>query len=444
MKNKVVSNAGWIIGCKIVKAFLTLAVTMITARYFGPSNFGLINYAASIVTFVTPLMQLGLEAILVSEIINNKENEGEIIGTSVVINIISSILCIIGIVTFVLFANPGEGETLLVCLLYSLLLIFQAAENIQYWFQAKLLSKFPSIAMLVSYIIVAIFQIVLLALNLNVYYFALSYSLDYLIISVILFIIYKKYGSQKLTFSYKRLKQMFTKSKYYIVSSMMVTIFAQTDKVMLKLMIDNSAVGFYSAASTSAQMVSFVFAAIINSGRPTIFEAYNKSKENFEKKLMYLYCIIIYFSLFVSLCITLFAPLIIKIMYGNSYIQAIPSLRIIVWFTTFSYLGTIRNVWILCENKQKYLWRINLLGAILNIILNLILIRILGIMGAALASLITQIFTNVIIGFIFKPIYENNVIMLKSLNINNIKELLKMIVPRKNRMEELKNKNVII
>ena len=47
-----VKNASWIIGCKLAKAVLTLIVTMLTARYLGPSNYGLINYAASIVTFV--------------------------------------------------------------------------------------------------------------------------------------------------------------------------------------------------------------------------------------------------------------------------------------------------------------------------------------------------------------------------------------------------------
>ena len=78
---------------------------------------------------------------------------------------------------------------------------------------------------------------------------------------------------------------------------------------------------------------------------------------------------------------------------------------------------------------KKYLWIINLSGAIANIVLNLILIPISGVCGAALASLITQIFTNVIVGFIIKPIRYNNVLMLQSLNpkilINTIKTLLK-------------------
>ncbi len=43
---------------------------------------------------------------------------------------------------------------------------------------------------------------------------------------------------------------------------MMITIFAQTDHIIIKLMLDNAAAGFYSAAVACAGMTSFVFTAI--------------------------------------------------------------------------------------------------------------------------------------------------------------------------------------
>ena len=58
--NRIVKNASWIIGCKLLKAMLTLITTMLTARYLGNSNFGLINYTASLVTFMTTLMKIWL------------------------------------------------------------------------------------------------------------------------------------------------------------------------------------------------------------------------------------------------------------------------------------------------------------------------------------------------------------------------------------------------
>ena len=413
---RVVSNAMWIIGCKLVKALLTLIVTMITGRYLGPSNYGLINYAASIVTFITPLMKLGIDATMVHEIVTDPENEGKNVGSAIIMNLTSALLCIIGVVSFSAIANSGEMDTVLVCALYSTLLAFQAVEMIQYWFQAKLLSKYSAGSMLVSYVIVAAFQIYLLITKKSVYWFALSHSVDYCIVSILLLFFYKKLGTQKLSFSKTHAANLLSKGRFYIVSSMMVTIFANTDKIMLKLMLGNESVGYYSAATTCAGMTGFVFAAIIDSVRPTVFEAKKESRSLFASRLSELYSIIIWGSLIVSLGMTVFSSIIIKIMYGSDYGPAIAALRLVVWYTTFSYIGTVRNIWIVSEEKQQYLWMINLSGALMNIIINLILIPSFGIMGAAFASFFTQFFTNIIMGWIIKPIRENNRIMYHGLN----------------------------
>ena len=79
-------------------------------------------------------------------------------------------------------------------------------------------------------------------------------------------------------------------------------------------------------------------------------------------------------------------------------------------------MGTVRNVWILAEDKQKYLWIINLSGALFNIVLNSVMIPFWGACGAAFASLLTQFFTNFILGFIIKPMKKNNELLLKGIN----------------------------
>lgn len=416
IKNKIFKNASWIIGCKIVQAVLALIVSMLTARFLGPSGFGVINYAASVVAFAVPVMQLGVNAVLVQEIVTNPKREGEAIGSAVTMCFASSLLCIVGVVAFASIVNAGERETIIVCGLYSLMLIAQAFEMIQYWFQAKYLSKYTSVIMLIAYALVTAYKIYLLIAKKSVYWFAVSYAIDYSIIAIGLFIVYKKLGTQKLKFSFEMAKRLFSKGKYYIVSSMMVTIFAQTDKVMLKLMMGDEFVGYYSAAVTCAGMTSFVFVAIIDSMRPAILQNKQESREKYERSMNLLYSIIIFFALFQSVIMTVFAKLIVNILYGTQFAPTVNALQIIVWYTTFSYMGSVRNVWILAEGKQKYLWIINISGALINVVLNSVLIPILGINGAAVASLATQIFSNFIIGFIIKPIRENNAIMLKSLN----------------------------
>ena len=427
--NKVVKNASWIVLCRIIQSVLNLIVSMMTARYLGPSNFGIINYAASIVAFVTPLMQLGLRSTLVYELTDRPYEEGKTMGTALFMNVISSVASILFITSFILIFDRDDKTSILVCILYSMSLIFQALEMIQYWFQQKLLSKYTSIVSLIAYVIVSIYKIYLLISGKSIYWFAISQAIDYCLISLLLITIYYKIGGQKFKVSFKRAKEMLSRSKYYIVSSMMVTIFAQTDRIMIKNMIDSNATGYYSAALTCAGMVGFVFSAIIDSMRPVILDNKKHSIDAYELNVSRLFSIVFYLSLAQCVFMTLFAKPIIMILYGKEYIVSINILRVCVWYVTYSYIGQVRNIWILAENKQKYLWRINLVGAISNVVLNYVMIPIWGVFGAAIATVITQFVTNFIVGFIFKPIRDCNKLMIRGFNplfaYNEIKKIRK-------------------
>lgn len=211
----------------------------------------------------------------------------------------------------------------------------------------------------------------------------------------------------------------------------MITIFVQTDKIMLKTMIDDSATGFYSAATTLATLSSFVFAAIIDSFRPAVFEQKKKNEKQYETAIIRMASVIIFLSLLQSVFFTVFSSIIVRVVYGASYSNSIGILRIVVWYTTFSYLGSARNVWILAENKQKYLWIINLSGALTNVVLNFILIPILGIKGAAIASLITQFFTNFVINQIVRPIKRINKLFIQACNPKIVWDMIKKVFARR-------------
>ena len=222
-RNSTTKNAAWIISCKIVQSLLGMVVSMLSARYLGPSNYGLISYAASIAAFVLPIVQLGFRSTLVSEVIDHPDREGEIVGTALFFNMLSSIACIVGVLGFVYVANPGEPVTFIVCALYSISLLAQALEMICYWFQAKMISQYTSLTGLAAYIIVTIYKIYLLIAEKNVYWFAISYVLDYFIIAIVLIFFYYRLSNQRLKVSFQRFRKMFARSKYFIVSSLMVT-----------------------------------------------------------------------------------------------------------------------------------------------------------------------------------------------------------------------------
>lgn len=412
---KVINNAKWIIACKLAQSVLQLVVGMICARYLGPSNYGLINYAASIVAFFIPVMRLGFDATLVREYVEFPEKESEITGTSLVFNVTSSLVCLLGVIAFSAVSNVNDGTTILVCGLYSLSLIFAAAEMIQYWFQYKLLSKYSSVIMLGTYFAVSAYKIILLITQSTVHWFAATHSIEYGLIAVCLFVVYYRKGG-RLRFSWTLGKSMLKNSRHYVLAALMLVIIQNTDHIMLTSIAGKTENGFYSAAITAAGIFQFVYTAIIDSYRPIILENKKENSDEYRLNLTRVYSLMLYMSFAQSVVFTILGDIIIGILYGGDYAAAVPVFRILVWYLAFAIMGTVRNVWILAEQKQKYLWMINLSGALFNILLNSVLIRYMGACGAALASLMTQIFANFVIGFIWSPLKENNRIILKSLS----------------------------
>lgn len=427
--NRLLKNASWIIVCKIIQSLLGFLISLMSARYLGPSNYGLINYAQSLVVFFTPITLLGFNDILVQEFIHRPEEEGLTLGTTMFFSFCSSLFCTICVVMFAFATSKGDIETVVVCAFFSLSLIAQAFELITYWYQAKLLSKYHAVVGLIAYTIVSIYKVVLLATGKNVFWFAISYAIDYTIVAISLIIIYKKKGGQRFHISKNLAKRLFRKSSPYILSSMMVAIFTQTDKVMLNQMLDSSATGYYSVAVMLGGITSFVYQAIVDSYRPKLFEDLKSGgNSKFDKGIVELYSILIYSALIQAFLMTLLAYPIVLITYGSKYMIAVNTLRIVSWFTTFSCLGIVRNIWILANEKQQYLTLINLSGAIANVVLNFILIPLFGINGAAIASLITQFFTNVIVSIFIRPIRYNNILIIRALNPAIAFRMLKIIV----------------
>ena len=281
--------------------------------------------------------------------------------------------------------------------------------------------------MLFSYFAVSAYKIFLLATGKSVYWFALSHSVEYGLISLLLFAVYFKKGG-KLKFSLPLGLRMLKNSRHYILAAMMLILIQNTDHIMLTLMIGKAENGFYSASITAAGVFQFVYTAIIDSCRPVILANKKEGSDEYTLNLTRLYSLTLYLSILQSVVFTVSGKLIIGILYGAEFASAVPVFRILVWFLVFSMMGSVRNVWILAEQKQKYLWVINLSGALFNVVLNIILILPLGACGAALASLLTQIFANLILGFIWKPLRDNNRIIINSLRPRFALEQAKQLI----------------
>ncbi len=419
-KNKEIRNAGWLIGGKVAQMILSLFVGVLSARYLGPSNYGLISYGSALIAFFMSLCTLGINSVIVKEFFDHPDEQGKALGSAIFFRIISSFCSAILVIAVSFIIDYGQWETITVVALCSISLIFHSFDTINYWFQSQYKSKVTAIAGFIAYAVTAIYKIILLILGKSVFWFAFATSVDYIVLGIVLLIAYKKNNGQKFGVSIKKGKEILSNSYHYILSGIMVSIYGHTDKLMLKQMLNEAEVGYYAIATAVCAMWTFVLTAIIDSMYPTIIKAFKSDEKIFEKRNRQLYAIVFYVSMFVSVCFTLFGSLVIKILYGDEFMPAVLPLQIVSWYTAFSYLGVARSAWMVCNNKQKHLKFMYIPAIIINVILNFSLIPILGAAGAALASLVTQIFTSIILPLFIRDLRPNAKLMLEAIILKDV------------------------
>lgn len=420
LKTKFAKNASWIIASRIYQIVINLAVSMVSVRYLGPDNYGLINYAASFAALLTAFCTLGTNDVLVNELVTDPEREGSTLGTVIIFRLFSSALSMATICLLVAALSPNDKLALLVAAVYSSSLIFQSFEAINYWYQAKLLSKTTSIITSIARTVVGVYKIVLLITRKSVVWFAAANAVEYIVVGFLLLIMYRKNCAegQKLSFSFSHGKDILSRSHHFILSGFMVALYTQMDIIMLRYFCGDRAVGFYSTAVTICALWNFVLSAIIDSARPVIFESYNNGDIGlYKKRLTQLYSAVVYISVAAAIVITALSRYIILILYGSAYLPAQNGLCILTWATLFSYLGVARSLWVVPHGQQVYEKYIAAVGVISNLIMNLIMIPRWGANGAAIATLLTQVISNCVCSVIFKPLRENGKLMLCSLDI---------------------------
>ena len=419
--NRFLKNTSWIVGANIVQMILSFVIGMISARYLGPSNYGVINYVAAIVAFFTSIASLGMEGVLVQEISKDKDRSDAILGTSLIMGLISSIISSVMIVLLVGVLKHWDVLMLSVAFLQSLTLIFKAFNVFDYWFQSCLLSKYTSIVKCIAYIAMSAYKIFLLATQKSILWFAFSLGVDTLFIALGLIICYFSVSKRRLSFDRSLVRVILSQSSPFILSGLVSVIYTQIDKIMIEQILNDSAqTGLYSAALTVCSTWLFIPQAFITSARPVIFELKANGGE-YIKRLKQLYTLIIWGCTVAALLITLLSPLIIWILYGNAYLEAASTLRVIIWYTVFSMIGTARSIWILCEKKNKYVWRYLCVGSVSNVLLNAIMIPTLGILGAAIATVASQFISAILAPLLFKETRIHTKYVIESFFFKGIK-----------------------
>ncbi len=413
---KIIYNTSWLFADRVVRMGIGVIIVIWIARYLGPEQFGIYNYAIAFVALFTALSTLGLEHIVIREIVRSPDKKNEIVGTALILKLTASLVTV-GIIALIIFLlRPDDTLTRMMVIIIAGAMIFQSFDVIDFWFQSQVQSKYTVLAKNAAFLFIAGVHIGLILSGAPLIAFAWARLGEIFLFAAGLLIFYYYTGSslKQLSVHRERAKNLLRNSWPLILSGIMIMIYMRIDQVMLGEMIGNTSVGIYSAAIRLTEVWYFIPTAIISSVFPAIIESKQRDETLYYARLQKLYTLFTWMAIVIAICFMVVSQPVIKLLYGAEFSEASSVLVISIWAGVFVFQGLARAKWLIAENLQKYSYYFTGMGVIFNITLNIILIPKYGATGAAVATLITQFIVVLPAPLLLKETRKSSIMLLRA------------------------------
>lgn len=397
---KYFKNTSWLFAEKILRMIVGLFVGIWVARYLGPEQFGLFSFAQSFVGLFTAIATLGLDGIVVRELVKDESRRDELIGTAFYLKLIGAIAVLIVLAVAIQFTSNDQYTNILVFIIASTT-IFQAFNVVDMYFQAKVLSKYVVYANIISLFISSIVKIVLILNDAPLIAFAWATLFDSIVLALGFVYFYIKNNStfkiQNLTFNKSTAVDLLKDSWPLMLGGMSFVIFSNIDNIMIKELLDEYSVGVYSAAYKLITLWYFLPGLFLTSLMPSLVNAH-LNFELFMNRILKVATLLVWLALFIVLLFFSFDKFIVNSTFGQEYKESITLLLPLSFVNVLIFYNSVWNYWMTIENKTKRTLLFHFSTASINILLNYLFINIYGIIGAVYALLLSLLVSYILFG----------------------------------------------
>lgn len=403
---KALTNTAWLFGDKILRMGVGLLVVVWIARYLGPEQFGLMNYAMAIVALFGAVASLGLNSIVVRDLIQVPETANITLGTAFLLQVVGGLLAFGLAIVTIIVARPDDDQTKLTVAVLGFVMVFKATEVVKYWFESQVNSKYTVWVENGVFLILAVIKVCLILTHASLMAFIWAAFAEGLLVAIGLLSIYAWRGGSlsRWCIHYSRTRALLKNGWPLMLSGLAVMIYMRVDQIMLGQMLGDEAVGIYTAAVRISEVWYFIPMAIVASVFPSIIEAKKNSETLYYQRLQKLFDFMVLLALAVAIPMTFLSDWIVVFLFGEEFAQAGSVLILHMWAGIFTYLGVASGKWFLMENMSMLLFYRTAIGAFVNVILNLVLIPVNGVLGAAIATLISY----AVAGFLFDLLVKDS------------------------------------
>lgn len=418
---KITANITWLLADKILRIFVSIFLGAWVARYLGPEQFGIFNYAVAFVALFGSIASLGLDEILIRDIVRFPWEKDRLINTALALRVLATSINIILIFIIATWLYPQDENIKKIIIITAIIVMPQiVSETIDLWFKSQINSRNSIIVRDFALILSSLLKVYLVIKKAFLVTFVWASFFEFLIAAIGLICLYVKDGN-RLNFKSINLFlgwRLLRDSWPFIFSGLAIIIYMRIDQIMISMMIGNQENGLYSAAVKLAEVWYFIPIIVMSSVYPKIISLKDKDSISFYKSLQKLYHLMTIIAYIASIPFSIFSGFIIHLFYGYQYGASAPMLAIMIWTTLFVNLGAVRNALVMIMNWGKLHLMIMIIASLVNIALNFMLIPRYGGLGAATATLIAQGLSAYGLCFCFPQLRQTAVMMTNAITLS--------------------------
>lgn len=407
--SRALDNSFWLLLDQLLRMAGGLIVGVWMARYLGPTRFGLLSYAQAIVAVVGACVSLGLNAVLVRDLVRTPAATGVLLGTASILKITGAMVgwavCLL-----VAWLQPmADSQARLILPVVAASLIFQVLDVLDVFYQGRGESRVSAWGRMAGFVLASAARVALILSHAPLLAFAAVGTGELLFCGAGWLVAWRVRRIRTVEWSceWTRARALLMESWPLALSGLAVYVQAYIDQVMLGTMLGSAELGQYAAAFRLVTAFSFLPIVLQTVAAPEITCAKRDDENLYRRRLHGLYRLMFILFLAIALPLMLLGPVITPMIFGPAYRGAamlLPWLALRLFFANF---GVARNLFITNEGLFRFSLVTALAGAAINVALNLIFIPAWGARGAIAASLVSFAATIFALDFLHSKLRAN-------------------------------------
>jgi len=394
---RIYKNTTYLGIAEIVSRVLQFVVMLYAARLLSQQNFGKFSFALSLSFMAVILADLGINTLLIREISRNKSLVSKYFINAFSIKIVLSIITFFIIVAVLNALNYPEITRQIVYIIWLFTILSTFTELFYSIFRAFEQMFYDAFLKILRMSILAVTGIYVLFKGYGVIIFSYTFVFtEIIVITLASLIALKKFIKLDIRIDPVFIKSTLKKALPFGLAFIFGSIYFFIGSIMLSKMKGDVEVAIFSAAYNIALALIFIPTVYINAIYPVLSRYYKEGKSGlrllYERSFKYLYII----GLPISLGIFMLSDEIIGFLYGARYSISSIALRIISLYLFLKFINFLLGIVLSSIDKQNKRMLGQGITAGISILLNLLLIPLIGFVGAAISTLITEIFLFII------------------------------------------------